>query len=872
VPAITLSSPLKPILKTTDKHITCLAGMGIETLEDFLQYFPREYEDRTEFTEMANLRADQKNVLLGELSSVRREKTPRGFSLVKAIFTEEKTNTPLECVWFNSRGLEKTLPQKKRVMLVGKAKLAFGKISFSSPSIEIYGGTGKIGNIASIYSEHYFLTPQWFAKKFLENIYPLLARKNESFSLQNVVPTDILSEKNLLSRRDAFLEIHFPSSIERSELARKTFAFEELFVLQIASLRKKEKMQKLGEGKAKKIPLQPQMISDFFATLPFTPTNAQKIALFEILKDFEKDIPMQRLLEGDVGSGKTLVALVACISVILNGGQCALLAPTEILASQHFSGIQKFLTSEKAKIFWEKWRKERVDVPLLEGEAPEEQGEELKSELTMDKEYQRISYNPELTKKAKELRTNATPQENKLWFDYLSQHRLRFLRQRPIDNFIVDFYCSEKKLVIEIDGESHFSKDGLSYDNERTRILESYGLQVVRFTNVEIGENFDGVCETIEQILLKRSSEQLPPSPPLRGGIQNEMFAEEKTFPNIQFFSGSVKGKKREKILEELRAGSIDIIIGTHALLEDPVIFSDLGFVVIDEQHRFGVIQREKLLQKGSPHVLQMSATPIPRTLAIVAFGDQDISVLNELPAGRKTIETKVVSQQERRTVELFVDDQITKGRQAFVICPLVEESEHFDELKSATEEFLRLEEHIFPNRKIALLHGRMKPAEKDQIMNDFKAKKYDILVSTSVVEVGVDVPNSTIMLIEGAERFGLSQLHQFRGRVGRGEHQSYCFLFSTNSKENARLRALEETENGFELAEIDMNLRGSGEIFGLKQSGVPDLKMATLMDGRLVVDARQEAENFLENSSSLSRFTALGTAVKKREKSLLSQ
>lgn len=719
MPTISLQSSeseLKKILRTTDKHIQCLAGMGVHTLEDFLQYFPREYEDRTEFTQMANLRADQKNVLLGELSNVRREKTQRGFSLVKALFTEEKTNTQLECVWFNSRGLEKTLPQKKRVMLVGKAKLGFGKISFSSPSIEIYGGNGQLGNIAAIYSEHYFLTSQWFSKKFLEGVYPLLSRKNESFAIQNVVPTKILQEKKLLSRRDAFLEIHFPSSLERSELARQTFAFEELFVLQIASIHKKEKMQQAGEGSAMKISLRPEMIRDFFKTLPFTPTNAQKITLFEIFKDFEKALPMQRLLEGDVGSGKTLVALIACLPVIQKGAQCAFLAPTEILASQHFSGIQKFFESADQHGFFEK---------------------------------------------------NNFPKKD----DY------------------------------------------------------------------------------------------------------DDLFSESSYSPRIEFLSGSVQGKKRKKILEDLASGNIDILIGTHAILEDPVVFSRLGFAVIDEQHRFGVMQREKLLHKGNPHLLQMSATPIPRTLAIVAFGDQDISVLNEMPAGRKPIETKVVSQQERRTVELFIDDQIRKGRQAFVICPLVEESEHFDELKSATEEFLRLEEHIFPHRKIALLHGRMKPAEKDEIMNDFKQKKYDILVSTSVVEVGVDVPNSTIILIEGAERFGLSQLHQFRGRVGRGEHQSYCFLFSTNSKENARLRALEDTENGFELAEIDMNLRGAGEIFGVRQSGIPDLKMANLMDGRLVVEAREEAENFLsQEGASFQKFSVLNRAVTKRKKMMFSQ
>lgn len=727
---LTLLSPLKSVLHTNEKFLKVLREHKMETLEDFLLNFPREYEDRSTFTEISEIRADQKNVILGRLTGVRREKTARGFSLVKATFTEEKTKTPFECVWFNSRGLEKTLPQNEVIMLIGKAKLNYGKVSFSAPLIEKYDGSNSFGDIASLYSDHSFIKGTWFQKKFSDVIYPLL--KHKKVIVPNVIPTEIITKKNLLTRREAFLELHFPTHAEKTEQARETFAFEELFVLQIASLLKKEDAQNRENlaGENPEISLNPQLISDFFKTLPFTPTNAQKIALFEILKDFEKNVPMQRLLEGDVGSGKTLVALVACISMMQKNFQCAILAPTEILASQHVSGIQKFLDAAEISGFFEK------------------------------------------------------------------------------HNF------PEK-------------------------------------TNSE------------------------------------DMFAEKKHTPKIEFLSGSVKGKKRQKILENLkREGSekIDLLIGTHAILEDPVIFKNLGFVVIDEQHRFGVMQREKLLQKGNPHFLQMSATPIPRTLAIVAFGDQDISVLNELPPGRKPITTKVVTQSARRTIELFIDDQIEKGRQAFVICPLVEESEHFDEVKSATEEFLRLEEHIFPHRKIQLLHGRMKPAEKDEIMNDFKNKKFDILVSTSVVEVGVDVPNSTIMMIEGAERFGLSQLHQFRGRVGRGAHQSYCFLATSNDKANARLSAMENTQNGFELAEIDMNLRGSGEVFGVKQSGLPDLRMANLMDGRLVVDARKEAEQFLDvdapeisgnskhSRTKINKYQALQLAVHDRESRMMSQ
>lgn len=695
-----IDSPLSSAIKTTAKHIQFLETQGIETIEDFLMNVPREYEDRTKITEISNIRADEKNVLIGIFSNVVKEKTKnKGMAIVKANFVEEKSGEFIECIWFNMPHLEKTLPLMQKVMVVGKAKMAFGKISLPSPSVEKYDGNISEGNIFPLYSDKGFIPAHWFYRKIHEEILPLL-EKNK-IEIPDIMPEDIQKKEGLLSRKEAFIQLHSPTSQKEIEHAKKTFAFEELFILQLAALQNKNEFQKQYESNISGISLNPELIKDFFETLPFTPTNAQKIALFEILKDYEKSVPMQRMLEGDVGSGKTLVALMACISIMQAKKQCVILAPTEILASQHFMGIQKFITKAEEFGFFEKW----------------------------------------------------------------------FLEK--------DVFSTKT--------------------------------------------------------------------------------------PRIDFLSGSVIGKKRKTLLEDLRYGKIDLLIGTHAVIEDPVIFSELGLVVIDEQHRFGVLQREKLLQKGTPHFLQMTATPIPRSLAIVAFGDQDLSVLNELPPGRKPIETKVVHPAERRTIELFIDDQLTKGRQAFIICPLVEDSENFENLKSATEEFLRLEEHIFPHRKIALLHGRMSANEKDEIMKEFKNHKYDILVSTSVVEVGVDVPNASIMLIEGAERFGLSQLHQFRGRVGRGEHKSYCFLFSSSGNENTRLKAMEKTENGFELAEIDMNLRGTGEIFGLRQSGIPDLKMANLMDGRLINDARKYAEEYYTKTL----FSELEKRVQKRKKTM---
>ncbi len=705
----TLLTPLNKVIKIAKKHYEELQKQNIVTVQDLLLYFPREYEDRSQFTDFSHIRADQKNVLRGEFISVYKETTRNNFHLIKAQFREETSKKILECVWFNTKGIDKTLPLHQKVMISAKAKLQYGKISLQTPNVQIYEGETSEG-LYPLYSKLSFITEKWFFRKIHEELFPKI--QNGTINIPNIVPTHFLKKFHLLSRKEAILTLHYPKNKNSLQKAQDTLAFEELFVLQLVSLYKKQTLQHAGQKNntgIHPIPLNPEMIKDFFATLPFTPTNAQKIAVFEILKDYEKNISMQRLLEGDVGSGKTLVAVCAMLPILLEGYQVALIAPTEILAKQLFVGISTFLKQAEEQSFFTKY---------------------------------------------------------------------------PI-----------KKSNI--------------------------------FNN-----------------------------------------------PSTAFLSGSIKGKKREQIRKDLRTNQIQILVGTHAILEENIVFHNLGLAIVDEQHRFGVLQREKLLQKGSPHFLQMSATPIPRSLAIIAFGDMDLSVLNELPPGRQTIETKVITESERRTVEQFIDDQIEKGRQAFVICPLVETSasEGFEDLRSVEEEYIRLSEHIFPHRKIAILHGKMKPKEKDQIMNDFKNKKYDILVSTSVVEVGVDVPNATIMVIEGAERFGLSQLHQFRGRVGRGSQKSYCFLLHTKNYKNERLSAMETTTNGFELAELDMKLRGIGEIFGIQQSGIPDLKMANLMNGKKILEAKEAAEEFIASKEPLDSHLPLKDAVENRKKNVRSQ
>jgi len=675
---IQLNTKLSEILSTTNERIKLLAEINIFTLKDLLEFFPRHYEKIATVDNIHDLRADQKNILKGTFSNLTSSYTRNRKLLLKAIFETEKGEC-VECVWFNQAYLKNTLPLKKKVIITSKAKMDFGKITLQNPIFEIADQQNiKLNTISPIYREHGKLSNLWFRKKISENLQ--IAEK-----FNNLLPLEIIEKEKLLEKNQAMQEIHFPSNEEKLEQAKKTLAFEELFLLQIAGLLRKRKWQKENQGKSKKIALDIDLQKKFFKSLPFTLTDGQKIALFEIISDFDKDVPSLRLLQGDVGSGKTVVALAASLPILQQKKQVAFLAPTEVLAHQHFISIQKLIN------------------------------------------------------------------------------------------------------------------------------------------------NFD------PQI-------------------------------NVELLTGSIKGKKRQEILTNLRKGKINILLGTHAIIQENIIWHHLGFAIIDEQHRFGVKQREILLKQNSPHILQMTATPIPRSLAMVAFSDQDLSIITELPQGRKKIHTKVVPPLERKKIEEFIKAEINQGRQGFIICPLIEDSEKIA-VKSAIEEFKRLKKDVFPNMRLELLHGKINALEKKIIMQNFLDKKFDLLVATSVVEVGIDIPNATVMLIEGAERFGLAQLHQFRGRVGRGKHQSYCFLFPSKEGSNKRLLSLEKYDNGFQLAEIDMRLRGCGEIFGLRQSGIPDLKIASLFDARVIDKARKSATNFMEKNDLNSFSTELKREILQREK-----
>ena len=666
-----LETPLKEVLRTTKDHLEALAGMGLATVQDLILYLPRSHEDLTQMQTITSAPLEEKVTIRGIVDHITLVYTRSRKQIVTAKFTDSEGETA-EAIWFNQPHIKRMIKDGDEVVMKGKLIENGYKLQFQSPSFEKGGERPLIhaGRLVPVYPQHDIINTKWLREK-------MVLVKNAIDLLPETLPADLVKEEHLLSRSQAIRALHFPDRPEEVQKARDRIAFEQMFGIQREALERKKEWQGMTQDRLK-TPMDVELIKALFASLKFTPTNSQKIAIYEILRDMEKDVPMSRLLEGDVGSGKTLVAMAVMANALRAGGQCALMVPTEVLARQHAEGITRLL---------------------------------------------------------------------------------------------INFHS-----------------------------------------------------------FLQQSQSNIP-----------------FRLPSVGLLTGSIPKAEADQIRRGLAAGTIDIAIGTHALIEDTVRFKDLRLVIVDEQHRFGVLQRQRLREKGSPHFLSMTATPIPRTLALTAFGDHDLSVLLEKPGKRPPIHTQVVAPQERVTVERFIDAEIEQGRQAFVICPLITESDELAEVKNVTAEAKRLEIE-FPHRRIALLHGKLKPDEKQDIMRAFRARESDILVSTSVIEVGIDVPNATIIIIEGAERFGLSQLHQLRGRVGRSDRKSHCFLFTTTQSQAAspRLKAMEDHESGFMLAEIDLKLRGPGELYGLRQSGIPELQVGSLLNPELVVRARRAAEKML--------------------------
>lgn len=624
-----------------EKNIKKLSNLGINSLYDLFYYFPRAYDDRTNIMKINELRGDEYVVLKASLMKIVAPPTYSRVKMVKATATDG--TGIIEIVWFQMPYLRKTLKLGEEYIFIGQVKRGY-VFQMVNPEFKLSSNQKKLdeGEILPIYSTSKDLPQNSFRKLMKE----ALKLKNSLFD-ENI-PENILKKYRIVGREKALKDIHFPKNSKDIEEAKRRFAIEELLVLEMGILQKRFELE--SENKSKYILEDKKLlVKQYLESLSFSLTKAQKKVVTEIYKDLANGRIVNRLVQGDVGSGKTIVSMVLLLYMVENSYQGVLMAPTEILATQHYLSVK------------EKFAKLGVRVELL---------------------------------------------------------------------------------------------------------------------------------------------------------------------------TGSFKGKTKEKLLADIKEGNIDIVIGTHALIEENVIFKKLGLIIIDEQHRFGVIQRKLLRDKGVlANLIVMSATPIPRSLALSIYGDLDVSVIDELPPGRKPIKTKwIASDDDREIMYDFIGKKLSQGRQAYFIAPLIEESEKLS--AKSTEELYEEVSKKLLNYKIGVLHGKMKNSEKDEVMTRFKNKELDILVSTTVIEVGVDVPNASIIVINNAERFGLSALHQLRGRVGRGEHQSYCFLVSKteNATSKARLQIMEETQDGFKIAEEDLKLRKSGEIFGTKQSGFSDLKFTDIV------------------------------------------
>ena len=684
---INLDSPVDRLRGVDTKLSGRLLRLGVVTIRDLLYLFPRRHNDFSAFSSISELVPGEEQTIVATVWEARATALGQKGKLkaTEAVVSDETGN--IRAVWIGQPYVARVLKPNSRVALSGKVEAYKGRLQLQSPEFEILDGQESLihtGRLVPVYPLTEGLTPRRLRSIVWQALEQWVPR------IEDFIPDDLRKRARLASLPEAILQAHYPDDLPSLEVGRKRLAFDEFFLIQMAVLMRRRSWQEAVEGIS--VQANPKVRDGFVASLPFSLTGAQERCLGEILADMVGGTPpMNRLLQGEVGSGKTVVALAGLLEAVASGYQGSIMVPTEVLAEQHFATVSRLLGG--------------LARPLHE--------ENLVT----------------------------------VYLDHLP---------RPV---------------------------------------------------------------------------------------------------SVGLLTGSTRAALKRELQRRVSEGTLDIMIGTHALIQEGVEIPRLALAVVDEQHRFGVMQRAALRQKSgiTPHVLVMSATPIPRTLALTIYGDLDISTIDQLPPGRQRVLTRNVPPERRDAAYGFVRKEVHNGRQAFVVCPLIEESDAV-EARAATEEYERLSTEVFPDLRLGLLHGRMSPGEKDEVMGRFRNGETDILVSTAVVEVGIDVPNATVMMVEGAHRFGLSQLHQFRGRVGRGEHKSYCLLLSDYSTPEAkeRLSAVERIHDGFQLAEVDLSLRGPGDYFGTRQSGLPALRVARLADQDLLKAAREEAAGLLQDDPDL--------------------
>ena len=696
-----LNTPIENIPLTSSATKRRLKSIGINNFWELLNYFPFRYENYSLISPIDRLQVGEIATIKGKILKVSNAFTKKGFNLQKISISD--SSGKIDVNWFNQSYLLRILREGMSLSVAGEVKFFGNTKSFEPREYEILSDENlnqqfiHTARIIPVYSEKNGLSSRLLREKIFRLIMHLNVSRTQD-SIPEILPPEIISFNNLPKEIDAYKQIHFPTNLENARKSRERLAFDELFTIQLSAQIVRKEWENEHVGNAFVVDKEKyDLFQRFISNLPFKLTSAQKRVVNEILLDLKQSKPMNRFLEGDVGSGKTVVAAIACYLTYLNGYQSLFMAPTEILANQHFQTLSSLFPTS---------------------------------------------------------------------------------------------------------------------------------------------------------------------------GVGNTVLKPIETLPSVGLQTGSKKiGTSMQRPLQKRTSDDFDIIVGTHALITKKLKFDRVGLVIVDEQHRFGVVQRAQLKEKGiNPHLLTMTATPIPRTVALTIFGELDLSVIDEMPKGRLQVKTFLVPKEKRKSGYEWIKKKIKEEKiQVFIICPLIEESEveTMKTIKAVTKEFERLKKDIFSEFKLGLLHGKVKTKEKEKIMQEFKDKKLDILVATSVVEVGIDIANATIIMIEGAERFGLAQLHQLRGRVGRGDKQSYCLLYTENANEKIteRLQLFTRTQNGMQVAEHDLKLRGPGEIFGARQHGYLDLKVASLSDFELI-DKSKKAVNYFFSKYSVSNFPEINNRL----------